>query len=73
VVGHVARGDWTVLRQTDGSLAVFGMSDGLVTGAVAIDDPLVVRAARRMIDRAVRVDPDSLADPTTDLRKLLRR
>ncbi|MGW6281282.1 NAD(P)/FAD-dependent oxidoreductase [Kribbella sp. NPDC055071] len=73
VVGRVARCDRTVVRQAPGSFAVFGLSGGLVAGAIAVDDSLLVRAARRMIDRGVRVDPDALADPTTDLRKLLRR
>jgi len=39
---------------------------------VAVNDPTAARAARRMIDRAVAADPGRLADPTTDLRKLLR-
>ena len=43
-----------------------------VIGAVSVDDSSAVRAARRMIDRQVAVDPAELADPTTDLRKLLR-
>ncbi|MEX0427616.1 NAD(P)/FAD-dependent oxidoreductase [Nocardioides sp. DS6] len=43
-----------------------------VVGAVAVDDSNAVRAARRMIDRGIAVDPQHLADPGTDLRKLLR-
>jgi NADPH-dependent 2,4-dienoyl-CoA reductase/sulfur reductase-like enzyme len=52
--------------------SAFTLRDGLVVGAVAVDDPGAVRAARRLIDRGIRVDPDRLADPATDLRKLLR-
>ncbi|MCR6030072.1 ferredoxin reductase [Nocardioides sp. zg-579] len=43
-----------------------------VIGAVAVDDSNAVRAARRLIDRRIAVDPAELADPATDLRKLLR-
>jgi 3-phenylpropionate/trans-cinnamate dioxygenase ferredoxin reductase subunit len=49
-----------------------GSSTGVVIGAVAVDDSNAVRAARRMIDRATVVDIEKLADPRTDLRKLLR-
>jgi 3-phenylpropionate/trans-cinnamate dioxygenase ferredoxin reductase subunit len=31
-----------------------------------------VRAARRMIDRGIAVDPTRLADTAVDLRRLLR-
>ncbi|MFT4264643.1 MAG: oxidoreductase C-terminal domain-containing protein [Nocardioides sp.] len=37
-----------------------------------MDDGPAVRAARRLIDRGVPVDPAALADPGTDLRRLLR-
>ena len=47
-------------------------SEGVVIGAVAVDDANAVRAARRMIERGTVVDPARLADPQTDLRKLLR-
>jgi len=59
-------------RVGDPPFSVFAVRDGLVVGAVAVDDPNAVRAARRMIDRGVTADPDRLGDPTTDLRKLLR-
>ena len=53
--------------------AVFGLRDGRVVAAASVDDPVSVRAARRMIDRGVAVDGGALADPGTDLRALLRR
>lgn len=64
-----------VVRATLGEppFSVFTVRDDHVVGAVAVDDPNAVRAARRMIDRAVAVRPDQLADQDTDLRKLLRR
>lgn len=52
--------------------AVFTLCGERVIGAVAVDDPNAVRAARRMIDRGVDVRASDLADPGTDLRKLLR-
>jgi NADPH-dependent 2,4-dienoyl-CoA reductase/sulfur reductase-like enzyme len=42
-------------------------------GAVAIDDPIAIRVARRLIDRGHLVDADELTDPSTNLRTLLRR
>ncbi|WP_216896785.1 NAD(P)/FAD-dependent oxidoreductase [Nocardia alni] len=73
-VGRMAAADRVVLRGELGSAAfsAFGILDGLVVGAVAVDDSHAVRAARRMIDRGLTVDPRKLADPATDLRKLLR-
>jgi NADPH-dependent 2,4-dienoyl-CoA reductase/sulfur reductase-like enzyme len=43
-----------------------------VIGVVAVDEPKAIAAGRRLVDRGVPVDPVKLADPTTDLRKLLR-
>lgn len=73
-VGRLADATTTVVRGVIGapSFSVFGIRDGLVVGAVAVDQPTVVRAARRLIDRAIGINPDQLADPGTDLRKLLR-
>ena len=56
----------------DAPFSVFTLQHGRVIGAVAVDATNDVRAARRMIDRRIVVDPDRLADTDTDLRKLLR-
>ena len=63
-----------VVRGTLGEppFSVFTLRGERVIGAVAVDDPNAVRAARRMIDRGVDVRASDLADPATDLRKLLR-
>ncbi|MFE3997837.1 NAD(P)/FAD-dependent oxidoreductase [Nocardioides sp. YIM B13467] len=63
-----------VVRGTLGKppFSVFTLRGERVIGAVAVDDPNAVRAARRMIDRGVDVRASDLADPATDLRKLLR-
>lgn len=73
VVGEMAAGR-LVVRGILGSppFSAFAVRDGVVVGAVAVDDSKVVRAARRLIDRAVPVDAEALADPSTDLRRLLR-
>lgn len=72
-VGDPTRGE-QVVRGTLGEppFAVFAVEDGAVVGAIAVDQPMAVKAARRMIDRRTAVDPAKLADPGTDLRKLLR-
>lgn len=64
----------TVVRGVVGEppFSVFTLRGERVVGAVAVDDPNAVRAARRMIDRGVDVRASDLADPGTDLRKLLR-
>ncbi|WP_328528008.1 FAD-dependent oxidoreductase [Nocardioides sp. NBC_00368] len=65
----------TVVRGVVGEppFAVFTLRGERVIGAVAVDDPNAVRAARRMIDRGVDVRASDLADPTQNLRSLLRR
>jgi 3-phenylpropionate/trans-cinnamate dioxygenase ferredoxin reductase component len=56
--------------------AALAWHDGMLTGAVTVDQPLVARAARRLVDRRTVVDPDEverlLAGPRPDLRALLR-
>ncbi|WP_433634860.1 NAD(P)/FAD-dependent oxidoreductase [Nocardia sp. CA-120079] len=73
-VGEMSTAEHIVLRGAlgDSSFSAFGLAGGLVVGAVAVDAPTAVRAARRMIDRGIAVDSDRLADTATDLRKLLR-
>lgn len=56
----------------EGPFAAFAVADGRVVGAVAVDDSHAVRAARRLIDRGTAVEAEQLADPATDLRRLLR-
>ncbi|MER7558719.1 FAD-dependent oxidoreductase [Nocardioides sp. NPDC126508] len=64
----------TVVRGAVGEppFSVFTLRGERVIGAVAVDDSNAVRAARRMIDRGVDVRASDIADPGTDLRKLLR-
>lgn len=81
VVGEPASAAERVERGTPGEdgYVVFGLDpadDGdasTVVGAVAFEAPKAIRAARRLIDRRISVDPGVLADPDTDLRQLLRK
>lgn len=74
VVGRMSDAERTVSRGEFGgeAFSVFGLRGESIVAAVAIDDSIAVRAARRMIDRSMIVDSASLADPAVDLRKLLR-
>ncbi|MEU5095243.1 FAD-dependent oxidoreductase [Streptomyces sp. NPDC020996] len=73
-VGHMDAAESTVVRGgfDDPSFAVFGLRDGFVVAAAAVDDSTAVRAARRMIDRRVPADAGKLADPAVNLRSLMR-
>ena len=73
-VGRMADAERTVTRGVFGgdSFACFGLRGDTVVGAVAVDDANAVRAARRMIDRSLPIDPARLADTSVELRKLLR-
>ena len=43
-----------------------------LVAAAAIDRPRDIQAARRLVGRDLPAEPAVLADPATDLRKLLR-
>ncbi|WP_157570594.1 NAD(P)/FAD-dependent oxidoreductase [Microtetraspora malaysiensis] len=74
-VGDMASADRVVVRGLLGEppFSAFGLRGDHVVGAVAVEDSTAVRAARRMIDRAIPVDPVPLADTAVELKKLLRR
>jgi 3-phenylpropionate/trans-cinnamate dioxygenase ferredoxin reductase subunit len=73
-VGSMVGEGSVVVRERDGvPLASFRLDpDGYMGGCAAIDGGLTVRAARRIIDRRILVDPAQLADPDIDLKKLAR-
>ncbi|MGW9132428.1 NAD(P)/FAD-dependent oxidoreductase [Streptomyces sp. NPDC055681] len=73
-VGSMADAEETVRRGDAGSGAftVFGLSAGRVVAAAAIDRPKDIKAAQRLIARAVAVTPQRLADESAELRTLLR-
>lgn len=72
-VGDMVNGT-PIERVVDGvPVAAFRLeADGRMIGACAIDGSHVVRAARRIIDRGIVVDPLKLADAGVDLKKLAR-
>jgi 3-phenylpropionate/trans-cinnamate dioxygenase ferredoxin reductase subunit len=76
--GRQAPGSRTVARTADGTpdgvpQAAFLLApDGRLLGCAVVDLPLMVRAARRIIDRGLVPDADALADPSVDPRKLAR-
>ncbi|PBC77071.1 NAD/ferredoxin-dependent reductase-like protein [Streptomyces sp. TLI_235] len=74
-VGTMADAERTVVRSSAESEAftVFGLRAGSLVAAASIDRPRDVKAARRIIDRGVQVEPAQLADENTDLRTLLAR
>lgn len=68
------RGGHVVLREADGvTQAAFLLADdGRLLGCAVVDLPLMIRAARRIMDRGLIPDPTALADPSTDPRRLTR-
>ncbi|WP_100470763.1 NAD(P)/FAD-dependent oxidoreductase [Mycobacteroides abscessus] len=74
-VGQMSGADHTVLRGDvgDPGFAVFGLRDGALVGAASVNQPNIVRAARRLIDRGVQLTAEVLGDPHSDLRELLKQ
>ncbi len=66
-------GGSTVLREVDGvpQAAFLLADDGHLLGAAAVDLPLLIRAARRIMDRGLTPDRAALADPAVPARRLL--
>lgn len=73
-VGSMTGEGTTIVREKDGEPSiVFRLDpDGYLAGCAAVDGGLSVRAARRIIDRRILVDPAKLADPAIDLKKLTK-
>ncbi|MGB9035841.1 MAG: oxidoreductase C-terminal domain-containing protein, partial [Paeniglutamicibacter sp.] len=73
-VGDMNAEGTTILRLKEGEpVAAFNVAaDGRMLGAAAIDGGLMIRAARRIIDRGIIVPPEALADPEVPLKKLAR-
>lgn len=73
-VGSMADAEETVVRgdAASGAFTVFGLRGPVLVAAAAIDRPKDIKAAQRLIDRAVPVSADRLADPAVEPRALLR-
>ncbi|MGC0416899.1 NAD(P)/FAD-dependent oxidoreductase [Embleya sp. AB8] len=74
-VGTMGDADRTVLRGSpaDAAFTTFGLRGDRLVAAASIDRPRDIKAAQRLIDRDVPVDPGQLSDASTDLRKLVPR
>ncbi|WP_327699137.1 NAD(P)/FAD-dependent oxidoreductase [Streptomyces sp. NBC_00459] len=74
-VGTMADAERTVVRgdPDSGAFTVFGLRDGRLVAAAAIDRGRDIRSARRIVDRGIPVDAAQLADESADLRALLKR
>lgn len=59
-------------RPTDGDFTWLFERNGRLAGAVAVDRPMDIKAAQRLMARAVPVDPARLADETVPLKALLK-
>lgn len=68
-VGRMCGPGVTVMRDETVALHVH---DGVLVGAVSINDAHAVRAARRLIDQRIPVTSSDLADPSVSLKGLLR-
>ncbi|WP_077489695.1 NAD(P)/FAD-dependent oxidoreductase [Sinomonas mesophila] len=74
-VGSLAGPGEVLVRRTDDGVptAAFRLAeDGRLLGCAAVDGGLLIKAARRIIDRGTVVDPETLADPGDDLRRRAR-
>ncbi|PRX97002.1 NAD(P)/FAD-dependent oxidoreductase [Allonocardiopsis opalescens] len=74
VVGQVLDAETTAVRgvYASDSFSALAVRDGRCVGAVAVNRPMDVRAARRLIERGRPVDLARLADESVDLRALTR-
>jgi NADPH-dependent 2,4-dienoyl-CoA reductase/sulfur reductase-like enzyme len=73
-VGTMADAERTVLRGNpdSGAFTVFGVRGDCLVAAAAIGRARDIKAARRIVDRGIQVDPARLADESIDLRRLLK-
>jgi 3-phenylpropionate/trans-cinnamate dioxygenase ferredoxin reductase component len=60
------------LTSTDKTL-LMGLRDNTITYALAVNNGGDLRAIRRLVEQATRVDPEALADPGVKLRQLERQ
>jgi 3-phenylpropionate/trans-cinnamate dioxygenase ferredoxin reductase subunit len=74
VAGRVALDCEVVLRGDPGELkfVAFHLRDGALQGAFGLNSPREIRGVMALIDAGISVNPEALADPSVDLRKLAR-
>lgn len=71
VAGRIDADRW-IPREgpVEGRRLLLGLSDGVLTGAVAVDAGADMRIARKMIAQGAAPDPVALADPQVPLRQI---
>jgi NADPH-dependent 2,4-dienoyl-CoA reductase/sulfur reductase-like enzyme len=72
MVGRLVGDGTIVVRDSGEHPATFLVDDGFLVGAASLNDPNVVRAARRIIDQRIPVTEAELADPSVSLRAMLK-
>jgi len=72
VVGRLIGSGDEIVRSAGEHPTVFRIDGGLLVGAASVDDPMTVKAARRIIDQRIPVTAEQLADPAVSLRALLK-
>jgi NADPH-dependent 2,4-dienoyl-CoA reductase/sulfur reductase-like enzyme len=72
MVGRLVGEGTIVVRDSGEYPATFLVDDGVLVGAASLNDPMIVRAARRIIDQSIPVTEAELADPAVSLRGLLK-
>ncbi|MBO3130505.1 NAD(P)/FAD-dependent oxidoreductase [Dermatophilus congolensis] len=65
---HITRGTFG-----EPPFTVFATTNGILTGALSVNDPRTNRTARRLIDRQTHIAPEKLTDIHHDLRQYARR
>ncbi len=74
MAGHPRASDNVVWRGIPDSYdaTAFFLRDGALAGALSLNRPRELRAAMKLVEKRAIVGPDALADPSIDLRTLLR-
>lgn len=73
LVGVLASGqDYVARRYDDHKFVYFYFTDRKLIGAFAFNSGKDIRATQKLLERGISPDPQKLADPGQDLRKLLK-
>ncbi|WP_417239993.1 NAD(P)/FAD-dependent oxidoreductase [Celeribacter halophilus] len=72
IAGLSAGHDQVVIREGDGTRSHWYYKDGQLIAIDAINDPRGYMVAKRLIESGKTADPDKVADPSTDLKQLMR-
>ncbi|MEO1189122.1 MAG: FAD-dependent oxidoreductase [Pseudomonadota bacterium] len=67
------KGDTSILRRTEDAITAFEFQSGSLVGAASVNDRNSVRATIKMLELGASLSADKLADPTEDLRRLVKK